>query len=151
MVLGKKKIGYVTQNIKLFNESIENNIINLEEENYNKKFIEKVCKITLIHDFIIKKLPEGYKSIVGDDGSKLSGGQKQRIGIARALYRKPELLILDEATNSLDNKTEKLFFESLFNYVQKKMTLIIVSHNLNVVQYCDEIYSLDKSKLNKIK
>jgi len=147
----QKKIGYVTQNIKLFNESIENNIINLEEENYNKKFIEKICKITLIHDFIIKKLPQGYKSIVGDDGSKLSGGQKQRIGIARALYRKPELLILDEATNSLDNKTEKLFFESLFNYVQKKMTLIIVSHNLNVVQYCDEIYSLDKSKLNKIK
>jgi ABC-type bacteriocin/lantibiotic exporter with double-glycine peptidase domain len=147
----QKNIGYVTQNIKLFNESIEDNITSLENENYNKELIKTVSKIALIHDFIIKELPEGYKTIIGDDGSKLSGGQKQRIGIARALYRKPKLLILDEATNSLDNQTEKLLLKSLFAYAQKKITLILVSHNLDVIKYCDEIYSLDKSKLKKIK
>lgn len=144
-------IGYVTQNIKLFNESIEDNIINLDKENYNKKHIEEVSKVSLIHDFIVKQLPHKYKTNIGDDGSSLSGGQKQRIGIARAIYGKPKLLILDEATNSLDPKTEVKILKSLFRYANKKITIIIVSHNLNRLKYCDAIYSISEGKLKKLK
>jgi ABC-type bacteriocin/lantibiotic exporter with double-glycine peptidase domain len=147
----QSNIGYVTQNIKLFNESIEDNIINLEKENYNKKHIEEVSKVSLIHDFIVKQLPHKYKTNIGDDGSNLSGGQKQRVGIARALYSKPKLLILDEATNSLDPETEVKILKSLFRYANKKITIIIVSHNLQTLKYCDKIYSISKSKLKKLK
>jgi ATP-binding cassette, subfamily B, bacterial PglK len=147
----QSNIGYVTQNIKLFNESIEDNIINLEKKKYNINLVEEVSKVSLIHDFIVKKLPNKYKTIIGDDGSSLSGGQKQRVGIAKALYRKPKLLILDEATNSLDLQTEDMLLKSLCKYIEKKMTLIIVSHSLNTLKYCDKIYSLDMGNIRTIK
>ena len=105
----------------------------------------------MIHDFIVKQLPHKYKTNIGDDGSNLSGGQKQRVGIARALYSKPKLLILDEATNSLDPETEVKILKSLFRYANKKITIIIVSHNLQTLKYCDKIYSISKSKLKKLK
>jgi ATP-binding cassette, subfamily B, bacterial PglK len=147
----QSNIGYVTQDIKLFNESIEDNIINLDRENYNTKLVEEVSKVSLIHDFIVTKLSNKYQTIIGDDGSSLSGGQKQRVGIAKALYRQPKLLILDEATNSLDQQTEDMLLKSLCNYTDKKITLILVSHSLKTLKYCDKIYSLDKGNIKLIK
>jgi len=147
----QKNIAYVTQDINLFNDSLINNIVGFQsKQNINQKFIEKISKICCIHDFITKQLPRGYNTNIGDNGVTLSGGQKQRISILRALYLKPKLLILDEATNALDKQTEDLIIRSLCNF-SKKMTLIIVSHRANVLKYCDKIYFLKNKKLKTIK
>ena len=91
----------------------------------------------------INQLKDGLNSEVGEFGSKLSGGQRQRIGIARALYRQPEILILDEATVSLDKDTEKNILDEVFKLKGDK-TLIIISHNLNILQNCDKIFELKR-------
>jgi ABC-type multidrug transport system fused ATPase/permease subunit len=148
----QKNIGFVTQNIQLFNDSLLNNITSFQSnKNINQKFIKKISKICCIHDFIVKELPMGYSTVIGDGGVTLSGGQKQRIAILRALYLEPKLLILDEATNSLDKQTEELIIKSICNFSKKKMSLIIVSHSMNTLKYCDKIYSLENKKLKTIK
>jgi ABC-type bacteriocin/lantibiotic exporter with double-glycine peptidase domain len=148
----QKNIGYVTQDINFFNDSLINNIVGYQlKKNINQKFVEKISKICCIHDFITKQLPSGYNTNLGENGITLSGGQKQRIAILRALYLEPKLLILDEATNSLDKQTEELIIKSICNFSKKKMSLIIVSHSMNALKYCDKIYSLENKKLKTIK
>ena len=93
------------------------------------------------HEFILS-LPEGYQSEVGERGVKLSGGQIQRIGIARALYRNPKVLILDEATSSLDNQTEAEVMQAIYN-MRYKMTMIIIAHRLSTVACCDRVVLLN--------
>jgi ABC-type multidrug transport system fused ATPase/permease subunit len=93
-------------------------------------------------------LPNGIDTIVGEAGVRLSGGQRQRIGIARALYNNPEILVLDEATSSLDVETEKEVMKSI-NAFHNSKTIIIVAHRLSTVQYCDKIYCLDKGEIIK--
>jgi len=143
----QKSIGYVPQNIYLTDDTIIANIalgVNLKE--INLEAIKKACKIANLHEFITNELPNQYETIVGERGVRLSGGQKQRIGIARALYHNPQILILDEATSSLDNMTEKSVMEEVYN-ISKDITVIIIAHRLSTIKNCDIIYLLDKGEL----
>jgi ABC-type multidrug transport system fused ATPase/permease subunit len=143
----QKSIGYVPQYIYLSDDTIASNIafgIDTKSIDYNQ--IKKVAKIANLHDFVEKELPEKYQTIIGERGTRLSGGQRQRIGIARALYGKPKVLILDEATSSLDNETEKVVIDAIDN-LDKKITIIMIAHRLNTIKKCDVIFKLDKGNL----
>ena len=91
-------------------------------------------------------LPDGLNTVIGERGVKLSGGQKQRLGIARALYRSPKILVLDEATSSLDEQTEKLITDCL-NEKFKDLTIIIVAHRINAFKFCQKLFKVEESKL----
>ena len=132
--------------LKMFlkNDTIKKNIVFGEEEkNIDDKKIEKVIDMVFLRNFV-DNLPNKINTIVGERGSNISGGQKQRIGIARALYRNPEILIMDEATNSLDKTTENDLIEDLFKF-KNKFTLILISHNKNVFKNFDKIIELKKN------
>lgn len=140
-------IGYVPQNIYLSDDTISSNIAFGQEEKFiDKEKVQKVAKIASIHDFIMNDLPAQYQTRIGERGIRLSGGQRQRIGIARALYHSPEILILDEATSSLDNETEKAVMEAV-NNLSNSLTIIIIAHRLNTVSKCDLIFKLHRGQL----
>jgi ABC-type bacteriocin/lantibiotic exporter with double-glycine peptidase domain len=133
-------IGYVPQDIFLLDASIEENITLIENsETVDYELLEQVTKIAGIHSFITNKLESQYKTIVGERGSRLSGGQRQRIGIARALYRRPSLLILDEGTSALDAGTEKEIMRSIFK-MKHKTTIILIAHRVNTLENCENIF-----------
>ena len=138
-----RKIGYVSQETFIFNGSIKDNITFGNE--YSMEEIEDASKLANTYDFI-QEFPEKYETPVGDRGVKLSGGQKQRIAIARAMIRKPEILILDEATSSLDNVSEKIVQEAI-NEVSQKCTTLIIAHRLSTIMNADIIYLLDKGRI----
>ena len=143
-----KKIGYVPQSIYLTDDTIRRNIaFGLNENDIDDSLIKESIVKANLGEFI-KNLPNGLDTIVGEKGIRLSGGQQQRIGIARALYRDPEILILDEATSSLDQLTEKKIMESI-QFLKRKKTLIIVTHRLSTVQNCDRILFIEKGKIIK--
>tara|TARA_A100001011_G_C14276535_1_gene829506 strand:- start:217 stop:1923 length:1707 start_codon:yes stop_codon:yes gene_type:complete len=143
----QNSIGYVPQQIYLADDTIEGNIaFGVEEKDIIQKDVESASKIANIHDFIINELPKKYQSTVGERGIRLSGGQRQRIGIARALYNKPNILILDEGTSALDNETEKAVMEAV-NKLSKDITIILIAHRLNTVKNCDIIFKLEKGEL----
>ena len=89
-------------------------------------------------------------TVVGERGIRLSGGQRQRIGIARALYKIPEILVLDEATSALDNETEKAVMQAIEN-LYGKITMLVIAHRLTTIEKCDEIYEIRNSRLSKVK
>jgi len=143
-----KKIGYVPQSVYLTDDTIRKNIaFGLLEENIDNTLIKKAVDKANLNKFL-NSLPKGLETIVGEKGIRLSGGQQQRIGIARALYRDPEILILDEATSSLDQSTEREIMESI-NFLKRKKTLIIITHRLSTVKKCDKIFMIDKGKIVK--
>jgi len=143
-----KKIGYVPQSVYLIDDTIRKNIaFGLREENINDDLIKKAIEKANLN-FFLSTLKDGAETVVGEKGIRISGGQQQRIGIARALYRDPEILILDEATSSLDQTTEKKIMESV-NFLKKTKTLIVITHRLITVQNCDKIFMLDKGKVIK--
>jgi ABC-type multidrug transport system fused ATPase/permease subunit len=140
-------IGYVPQNIYLTDDTITANIaLGVDPMNIDHKEIVRAAKNASIHDFVINELPKKYETTVGERGIRLSGGQRQRIGIARALYRRPQLLILDEATSALDNLTEKIVMEAVQN-IGKNITIIIIAHRLSTVRECDKIYLLENGQI----
>jgi ATP-binding cassette, subfamily B, bacterial PglK len=142
----QRNIGYVPQSIFLTDDSLINNIaFGVPTKEVDFDMVERAAKLANIHDFIVKELPYGYTTIVGERGVRLSGGQRQRIGIARALYRDPELLIMDEATSALDGITEDLVIKSLRDLAGNK-TIITIAHRLTTLKECDNIYILDKGK-----
>ena len=112
----------------------------------DKESIEKASKIANLHDFVINELPQQYQTTIGERGVRLSGGQRQRIGIARALYHDPKVLILDEATNSLDGQTEQAVMDAV-NKIGKDITIILIAHRLNTLNNCDIIFKLEKGEL----
>ena len=145
----QRSIGYVPQQIYLTDDTIEANIaFGVDYKDISQKVIEKVSKIANLHDFVTNELPNKYKTIIGERGVRLSGGQKQRIGIARALYHNPQLLILDEATSSLDNQTEQVVMEAL-NNISEDITIIIIAHRLNTVKNCNIIFKFEKGQVTK--
>ncbi|OUU44711.1 MAG: ABC transporter ATP-binding protein [Verrucomicrobia bacterium TMED56] len=140
-------IGYVPQQIYLSDDNIMANIaFGVEPRNIDQNMVEKVSKIANLHKFVINELPEEYQTIIGERGVRLSGGQRQRIGIARALYHNPKILILDEATSSLDIETEKAVMDAI-DELKKDITIILIAHRLNTVKNCDIIYKLEKGEL----
>jgi ABC-type multidrug transport system fused ATPase/permease subunit len=143
----QRSIGYVPQHIYLSDDTISANIaFGISTSEINKESVERAAKIANIHDFIINDLPKKYQTTIGERGIKLSGGQRQRIGIARALYRNPQILILDEATSSLDNLTEQAVIDAV-NILSKNITIILIAHRLNTVKNCDIIFKLNKGTL----
>tara|TARA_Y100000590_G_scaffold470678_2_gene667684 strand:- start:1381 stop:3135 length:1755 start_codon:yes stop_codon:yes gene_type:complete len=141
-----KKIGYVPQSIYLIDDTIRKNIaFGLREEDIDDNLVLQAVEKANLSE-LLSKLPNGLETIVGEKGIRLSGGQQQRIGIARSLYRDPEILILDEATSSLDQATEKKIMNSV-HVLKRKKTLIIVTHRLSTVNECDKIFFINKGKI----
>ena len=143
----QKSIGYVPQQNYLVDNSIAANIaFGIDLKNINHKSVEQAAKIANLHDFVMNELPNNYNTIVGERGVRLSGGQRQRIAIARALYRKPQVLILDEATSALDGLTEQTVMEAMHN-LKNKITTVLVTHRLSAVKNCDIIFVLEQGEL----
>lgn len=134
----------VTQEPILFNDTIGNNIA-LGQEGASDEQIIAAAKIANAHEFIIKK-EGGYTSNIGDRGSKLSGGERQRLTIARAVLKNPPILILDEATSSLDTESERLVQDAINNMMQNR-TSIVIAHRLSTIRHADEIIVLQKGKI----
>jgi len=131
-------------------DTLRNNIaLGVSEEDISDKKINIAIKLAQLKKFI-ESLPDKENTLVGENGVRISGGQKQRIGIARALYHNPEILIMDEATSSLDNETE-LEIMSDINSLHGKKTIIIITHRLSTVSGCDSLYKMENKILNKIK
>ena len=128
-------------------DTIKNNIaLGFKAESINFERIKKAAEIANISEFINKELPSGYETIIGEDGVKLSGGQRQRICIARAIYGYPQILIFDEATNSLDSLTENKIINSIVKF-EKIKTIVMVTHRISTLKVCDEILFFDEGKL----
>ena len=139
----RQKIGYIPQSIYLFDGTVAENVcFGLD---YDEQKIIKALKKANIYDFLRQK--EGLNTLVGENGIKLSGGQKQRIGIARALYRDPEILVLDEATSALDGEIENRIIEEVFN-LSENITLVIIAHRKNTIKRCKIIYEFNNGILN---
>jgi subfamily B ATP-binding cassette protein MsbA len=134
----------VTQEPILFNETIANNI-SLGKPDATDDEIMQAAKVANAHNFIIQK-EIGYKTNIGDRGSKLSGGERQRLTIARAVIKNPPILILDEATSSLDTESERLVQDAINNMMQNR-TSIVIAHRLSTIRHADEIIVLQKGKI----
>ena len=134
----RSKIGYLSQNFFMLDDSIKNNII--INDKFNEERFNKVISICGLVD-VINSLKDGIESFIGEKGSLLSGGEKQRIGLARAVYRDPEILILDEPTSSLDEQTSNNFINSILN-LEKKYTVLMISHKDKISRKFDKIIKL---------
>lgn len=143
----RNHIGTVTQDIILFNDSIEANILwgRHNTNSTTEEDIVNAAKAAYAHEFIMD-LPEGYKTVIGERGIRLSGGQKQRLTIARAILRNPEILILDEATSSLDSDSEAKIQKAIENIIPGRTT-IIIAHRLSTIRKADKVVVLDKGKI----
>ena len=140
----RRRLGVVSQESYIFNDSVLANICYGAEEISPERATE-AAKVANAHDFIVQ-LPDGYNTVLGERGAKLSGGQKQRIALARALYKNPEILILDEATSSLDSESEKIIQNSI-NQIHEKYTIIAIAHRLSTIENADRIYVIEKGRL----
>lgn len=139
--------GTVMQDGIIFSETIARNIA-VREENMDFERITAAAQLACIHDDIMK-LPHKYKTKIGRDGIGLSQGQKQRILIARAIYKNPDYIFLDEATNALDAKNERTIIENLNNFY-KGRTVVVVAHRLSTVKNADQIVVLDAGRIVEI-
>ena len=140
----RKKMAIVTQEPFLFNSSIKDNI-SYGSENVDFEEIQNAAEKSQAIEFI-SKFENGFDTLIGERGQTLSGGQKQRISIARALLKKPDILIFDEATSSVDNKTEQLIQKSFFD-AKEDRTSIIIAHRLSTIRNCDKIYVLKEGAI----
>ena len=140
----RKHISIVTQEPILFNETVAGNIA-LGMTDAAMEDIEQAAKVANAYNFIQAK-KDRFQTNIGDRGNKLSGGEKQRVTIARALLKNPPILILDEATSSLDTESERLVQDAINNMMQNRTSLVI-AHRLSTVRHADEIIVLDKGEI----
>lgn len=134
-------IGYIPQQIYLTDDSIKNNVaFGIDEDQIDLNKVWQALKKAKLDGFVAS-LPKGVDTEVGERGTRLSGGQRQRIGIARALYRDPDILVLDEATSALDNETEKEVMSAI-NGLRGNKTIIMIAHRLSTIKNCDTIYEV---------
>lgn len=135
------KIGYIPQTIYMLDDTIRNNIAFGQQETIDDARIWEALRQAQLDEFV-KSLDEGLDTVIGEAGVRLSGGQRQRIGIARALYRRPEVLVLDEATSALDTETEAAVMEAI-DSLQGRMTMLIIAHRLSTIKNCDIVYQVE--------
>ena len=133
----RKNVSLVSQDIILFDDTINNNVTYAKSDASQNEVIE-ACKFAAAHEFI-EKLPKGYQTLIGENGIKLSGGQKQRISIARAILKKSPIILLDEATSSLDADSEEIVQNAILNLTKNKTTLVI-AHRLSTIHKADKIF-----------
>ncbi|MRS03993.1 ATP-binding cassette domain-containing protein, partial [bacterium] len=143
----RKIISCVPQDIDLFTGSIAENIAPAEFEPDMARIMQ-ICNNLGMSGFI-DSLPAGFNTMLGEHGANLSGGQKQRIAIARAMYLEPEILVLDEATSSLDPSSESFIQEALMEFVKSGRTLIVIAHRLSTISRADKIFVLDNGKVSE--
>ncbi|PSB21083.1 ABC transporter ATP-binding protein [filamentous cyanobacterium CCP1] len=142
-------VGYIPQSIFLTDDTIEGNIaFGVASELVDQKRLEGAIRAAQLDD-LVRQLPDGVKTYVGERGVRLSGGQRQRIGIARALYHEREILVLDEATSALDNETENLVTEAI-QALSGHKTMIIIAHRLSTIEHCDRIYVMDNGEVVQV-
>ena len=142
----QRQVGYVPQDVFLIDDSIRRNVaFGLADDEIDEAAVTRAVSAAQLTDFLAT-LPQGLDTIVGERGVRLSGGQRQRIGIARALYHDPEVLILDEATSSLDNETERYVMEAV-EHLRGQRTIIIIAHRLSTVKDCDRLFMLRQGRL----
>ncbi len=144
-----KIFGYVPQFIYLFDDNIKNNILITNDKEISEEDYKKVLNQCDLSKFI-DSLPEGDKTLIGENGAQISGGQRQRIGLARALAHDAKILILDEATSALDKRTEDNIFDTL-KKISIKKSILIITHNRNLLNYCNKIYCLKDGNLKQEK
>jgi ATP-binding cassette, subfamily B, bacterial PglK len=145
--MGRGMVGYVPQSVYLADDTVRRNIaFGLDDEEIDDEAVFQAAKLAQVSDFIESELANKYDTMIGEQGIRLSGGQRQRLGIARALYHNPSVIILDEATSSLDGITELSFMQAVRGLARKK-TIIIIAHRLTTLRDCDIIYLLEKGKV----
>ena len=140
----RKNLSLVSQDVILFDDTIKNNIA-YAKENASTEEIKRACKFAAADEFI-EKLPLGYDTVVGENGIRLSGGQKQRISIARAILKESPIILLDEATSSLDTESEEIVQNAILNLTKNKTTLVI-AHRLSTIHNADKIFVLKNGKV----
>ncbi len=140
----RRNLSMVSQDVILFDDTIKNNILYAKND-ATEDDIKKACKFAAADEFI-EKLPNGYNTIIGENGIRLSGGQKQRISIARAILKESPIILLDEATSSLDADSEEIVQNAIVNLTQNKTTLVI-AHRLSTIHNADKIFVLKNGKI----
>ena len=140
----RKEISMVSQETTLFDDTIKNNI-KYANKNANDEEIHKVAELSFCKEFI-NKLPNKYETLIGENGVRLSGGEKQRISIARAMLKKSSIILLDEATSSLDSETENKIQEAL-KILTKNKTTVVIAHRLSTILNSNNIYVIDSGEV----
>ena len=141
-----RKLGYIPQTISLLDASIRDNILfGVAAAEADEARLQEALREAQLKEFV-DTLEDGLDTVIGEGGVRLSGGQRQRIGIARALYRSPEILVLDEATSALDNDTEAAVMEAI-EYLAGSKTLIIIAHRLSTIRNCDLVYRIEAGQV----
>ena len=139
--------GVVMQEGKIFSDTVLNNIV-LDDEHLDHDRLHECCRIAQIEDEI-NAMPKGFDTLIGETGRGLSGGQKQRLLIARALYRNPQYLFLDEATNSLDTINERKIVDAL-NKAYEQRTVVVIAHRLSTIRNADQIVVLHQGQIVEV-
>ena len=140
----RNKIAIVSQDTVLFDESIKNNV-KFAKENATDEEIINACKLAAAEDFI-RNLPQGYQTLIGENGVRLSGGEKQRLSIARAILKNSPIILLDEATSSLDTESEEKVQNAIFN-LTKNRTTIVIAHRLSTIKKAGHIIVMKKGEI----
>ena len=145
-----KNIGYIPQVIYMLDDNIRRNVaFGIRDEDIDEDKVWKALEEAKLDEFV-KGLPDGLDTGIGERGIRISGGQRQRIGIARALYHDPDILIMDEATSSLDGETEKAIMDSINTFLGKK-TMVIIAHRLQTIEKCDTVYRVENGQIKREK
>ena len=143
----RSQVAYLPQNVFLIDNSLRSNIaLGLEDEDINDLKIHKAINQARLKIFV-EELPNGLDTMIGERGVRLSGGQRQRVALARAFYHDRSVLVMDEATSSLDNETEGQIIDEI-KHLKGKKTMIVIAHRLSTVQHCDRVYRLEKAEIS---
>jgi ABC-type multidrug transport system fused ATPase/permease subunit len=143
----QRSVGYVPQHSFLADDSVAANIaFGIHPAEIDMLSVQRAARVANLHDFVTGELECSYDTMIGERGIRLSGGQRQRLGIARALYRDPPILIMDEPTNALDTITERAVMDAIANLAHKK-TIILIAHRIATVRYCDIIFLLERGRI----
>jgi subfamily B ATP-binding cassette protein MsbA len=140
----RKNLSLVSQDVILFDDTVKNNIAYAKPDSSEKEIIE-ACKFAASDEFITK-LPQGYDTMIGENGVRLSGGQKQRISIARAILKKSPIILLDEATSSLDSESEEIV-QNAINNLTKNRTTLVIAHRLSTIHNANKIFVMKQGRI----